>query len=132
MVINKLTFENVNSSQISYNEINFLSHRMKEEKVLIANDGPDKNVMLLLPPLCFTCENAVRVVAAFDKCLAEIENGLCPDSLQQGEQPIETTQLSIPVDILNPTPDHDGEGDENCNLDGPESKRAKYDYDDMD
>ncbi|KAL8587499.1 hypothetical protein ACOMHN_000905 [Nucella lapillus] len=51
-----------------------LSYRMKENKIIIANDGPDQNVMVLTPPMCFTLDNARRVVQIFDQTLREIED----------------------------------------------------------
>ena len=93
---------------------------MKQEKILISNEGPDKNVMLMLPPMCFTCDNARRVIRAFDTCLTEIESGACPDLLEnaQGSVQIETTELNIPLDIVS--------GSYGDSDDDPDCKRARY------
>ncbi|MCO5206291.1 MAG: aminotransferase class III-fold pyridoxal phosphate-dependent enzyme [Anaerolineae bacterium] len=45
--------------------------RMREHGILISTDGPLHNVLKLKPPLCFSAENADRVVATLDKILAE-------------------------------------------------------------
>ena len=47
--------------------------RMRERGVLIAVEGQHGNVLYLLPPLCFTSEDAVQVVAALDAVLEEAE-----------------------------------------------------------
>ncbi|XP_025102350.1 5-phosphohydroxy-L-lysine phospho-lyase-like isoform X4 [Pomacea canaliculata] len=51
-----------------------LAYRMKENKIIIAYDGLEKNVMVMTPPMCFTCDNAHHVVQVFDQLLQEIEN----------------------------------------------------------
>lgn len=101
---------------------------MKEDKILIANDGPNKNIMFMLPPMCLTCENARRIIQSFDKCLAEIENGLCPEDLPQGPRMIETTQITIPANVLTSS----GTMEEADGDDAPLSKRPRHNYDDVD
>lgn len=44
---------------------------MKEEKVIVATQGEERNVIALTPPLCFTLDNARRVVEAFDKAFTK-------------------------------------------------------------
>jgi len=46
---------------------------MLEHYVIVANDGIHKNVLIITPPMCFTCENAHRFIVALDKVLQEIE-----------------------------------------------------------
>ena len=48
--------------------------RMKEKKIILGIEGKDKNTVILLPPLCFTQENARNVVQAFSDSLAAIES----------------------------------------------------------
>lgn len=47
--------------------------------IIVANDGIYKNVLIFTPPMCFTCENAHRVVLALGKVLTEIEQGIDDD-----------------------------------------------------
>jgi 4-aminobutyrate aminotransferase-like enzyme len=52
-------------------EAAYIALRMREHGILISTDGPLHNVLKLKPPLCFSAENADRVVATLDKILAE-------------------------------------------------------------
>jgi 4-aminobutyrate aminotransferase-like enzyme len=45
--------------------------RMKEKGILLSTDGPDDNVIKIKPPLCFSTEDADRVVEALDEVLGE-------------------------------------------------------------
>lgn len=45
---------------------------MKEEYVLIANEGNNKNILMIMPPMCFTQENAVHLSQKIDKVLSEV------------------------------------------------------------
>jgi 4-aminobutyrate aminotransferase-like enzyme len=45
--------------------------RMKERGILLSTDGPDDNVIKIKPPMCFTIEDADRVVSALDGVLGE-------------------------------------------------------------
>jgi 4-aminobutyrate aminotransferase-like enzyme len=47
----------------------------ENKKIIIANEGQEKNVMIITPPLCFTCDNARRVIQSIDTALTEIEKG---------------------------------------------------------
>ena len=47
--------------------------RLKAKKLITSNEGPDKNVIIFQPPLCFTCENAVTAVRLVDEALTEVE-----------------------------------------------------------
>ena len=49
------------------------SNRLKEEKVVVATQGEERNVIALTPPLCFTLDNARRVIEAFDKALTKVD-----------------------------------------------------------
>lgn len=46
--------------------------RMREEYVILANEGSDRNVLMVLPPMCFTQDNAASLVQRLDKVLSEL------------------------------------------------------------
>ncbi|XP_042241512.1 5-phosphohydroxy-L-lysine phospho-lyase-like isoform X2 [Homarus americanus] len=45
---------------------------MKKEYVIMANEGNSRNILLLMPPMCFTQENALLLVKRLDKVLSAI------------------------------------------------------------
>lgn len=48
-------------------------HRLKEDGIIIANEGEHSNVLVLMPPLCI-CEADIRsIVSTLDKILQEVE-----------------------------------------------------------
>jgi 4-aminobutyrate aminotransferase-like enzyme len=49
----------------------YLAERMREEGVLLSVDGPDKNVLKIKPPLCFTTADAELLVETLGRILAE-------------------------------------------------------------
>lgn len=49
-----------------------LSDRMKEERILLSSDGPDRNVLKLKPPMVFSVANADLFVRMLDQILDEI------------------------------------------------------------
>ena len=49
-------------------------NRLKGDRVIVAIQGAERNVIVMTPPLCFTVENARRTVEAFDKALENIDN----------------------------------------------------------
>ncbi len=53
--------------------------RMREEGVLLSTDGPDRNVIKIKPPLCFTAADADFLVAKLDRILSEtpLRPGAC-------------------------------------------------------
>ncbi|XP_052765476.1 ethanolamine-phosphate phospho-lyase-like isoform X2 [Mya arenaria] len=65
-----------------------LVYKLKEKKIITSNEGPDKNVIIFQPPMCFTCENAATVVKAVDDALTEVEE--------------EDRQVSMSSDIIVP------------------------------
>jgi len=107
-----------------------LAYKMKQQKIIIANNGPDKNVMTISPPLCFTVENARRVIRAFDECLTEIECGACPDqweSLNAGATPVTIKPIpptTIPTAVVEGH--HGGNGNGVEDSETPVRKRARY------
>jgi len=50
-----------------------LTYKLKQERIIISARGPEKNVMQIQPPLCFTIENARHLINVFDRVLTEIE-----------------------------------------------------------
>lgn len=96
--------------------------RLKENKIIIGNEGHDKNVMLITPPMCFTCDNARRVIQAVDTALAEIEKGASDAGLTKfsfGEG-----RVDIPLNILSSSTGFSSE-DSDSDSERP-SKRARY------
>ncbi|MCF8369489.1 MAG: aminotransferase class III-fold pyridoxal phosphate-dependent enzyme [Bacteroidales bacterium] len=48
----------------------FLKNKMRESYILISTDGPRDNIIKMKPPLCFSNENAERVVRTLDGLLS--------------------------------------------------------------
>ena len=46
---------------------------MREERIILAVQGIERNVVLITPPLCFTLENARTLITVFDKVLCRLE-----------------------------------------------------------
>lgn len=62
-------------------EAQHIISRMKEEKILLSSDGPDRNVLKLKPPMVFTIANADYFITKLDRILDEIkESGLIIDN----------------------------------------------------
>ncbi|OPL20814.1 hypothetical protein AM593_03842, partial [Mytilus galloprovincialis] len=96
-----------------------LSHKLKENKIIIANEGQDKNVMLITPPLCFTCDNARHIVQAIDTALAEIEKGASEAGLNQSS--FGENRMDIPLNILS-MPSTSGYSSEESDFDSDHPK----------
>lgn len=47
-------------------------NKMREEYVILANEGQERNVLMVMPPMCFTQENAVSLIQRLDKVLSEL------------------------------------------------------------
>ncbi|CAB0010743.1 unnamed protein product [Nesidiocoris tenuis] len=52
---------------------NHVITRLKESKILMSSDGPDRNVLKLKPPMVFNKEDANFFVSVLDEILTEIE-----------------------------------------------------------
>jgi 4-aminobutyrate aminotransferase-like enzyme len=52
-------------------QADYIANRMREEGILLSTDGPDHNVLKIKPPMCFTREDAGRLVATLDRILKE-------------------------------------------------------------
>ncbi|XP_046584769.1 5-phosphohydroxy-L-lysine phospho-lyase-like isoform X1 [Haliotis rubra] len=101
-----------------------LAYQMKEQRILIANDGEDQNVIVLTPPMCFTCDNARQVIQVFDKALRDIETGAVSVGLTQGGDNFTIAPpLDVPLQVLSET---HGLSDEDDDSDDPALKRPRY------
>ena len=49
----------------------YLINRMKEHKILMSSDGPDKNVIKMKPPMVFSEENSQELLKYLRKILDE-------------------------------------------------------------
>jgi len=49
----------------------YVAERMREEGILLSTDGPDRNVLKIKPPLCFTMVDAERLVETLGRILGE-------------------------------------------------------------
>lgn len=91
-----------------------LLYKLKEEKVIVATQGEERNVISITPPLCFTLDNARRVIEAFDKALTKVN--------ETEDIPLDATSTSvlgldsIPLNVL-------GDGDEEAS---PAKKPRRY------
>lgn len=47
---------------------------MKQENIILANEGDNRNILMIMPPMCFTQENAVLLIEKLDKVLTESHN----------------------------------------------------------
>jgi len=96
--------------------------RMREERIILAVQGIERNVVLITPPLCFTLENARTLITVFDKVLCRLE--------EEPALPTTTTSSilgisNIPTDVLMlSTPGEENE-------DEPVAKRQRC-YEEMD
>lgn len=45
---------------------------MREEYVIMANEGYERNILMVMPPMCFSQENATNLVQRLDKVLSEL------------------------------------------------------------
>ncbi|KAL3876059.1 hypothetical protein ACJMK2_033944 [Sinanodonta woodiana] len=117
-----------------------LAYKLKEQKIIIANEGPDKNVMTLSPPMCFTCDNARRVVQALDKALRQIENDASQAGLtSSGGYPMieNPDSAQVPFIILGDLSLNNNKGtkrvqEKDDDDDAPGGKKTCIGYDEMD
>ncbi len=49
----------------------YIAERLREEGILLSVDGPDKNVLKIKPPMCFTTADAELLVETLGRILAE-------------------------------------------------------------
>ncbi|XP_076457341.1 5-phosphohydroxy-L-lysine phospho-lyase-like [Babylonia areolata] len=110
-----------------------LAYKLKENKIIMANDGLDKNVMVMMPPMCFTLDNARRVLQAFDQALREIENDAARVGLTSTTHSGEASSSDVPLQVLTQhslarASDDEEEEEEDGEEEGGASavKRARY------
>lgn len=73
---------------------------LKGEHIIIANEGPNKNVLFITPPMCFALENAHTVIKTLDRILSQLEKE--DDSLefqQSNEQSFNPYSITGPRTI---------------------------------
>lgn len=93
---------------------------------MTSNEGPDKNVIIFQPPLCFTCDNARTAVKAFDEALAEVEEDASRAQQEGG------TMIQVPISVITGTKHKlDSDDEDDFDLDFT-TKRQKVGYEDMD
>ncbi|XP_052005782.1 ethanolamine-phosphate phospho-lyase [Xyrauchen texanus] len=51
-------------------------YRLKEQRILLSADGPQRNVLKFKPPMCFTREDAELAVEKIDQILTDLEKAL--------------------------------------------------------
>lgn len=108
--------------------------RIRQEHVIIYNDGPDKNVLTFTPPMCFTCENAKHVIGLVHKHLREIEFARMPGAVREvaGESvEVTTTALDIPLGVamgVDPslTSSDDDSDDDDDDANGAAAKKRRF------
>ncbi|KAK7067016.1 hypothetical protein SK128_027331 [Halocaridina rubra] len=47
-------------------------YRMKAENIILANEGDDRNILMIIPPMCFSQDNAALVANKLDKVITEL------------------------------------------------------------
>ncbi|XP_064594469.1 5-phosphohydroxy-L-lysine phospho-lyase-like [Liolophura sinensis] len=106
-----------------------LAYKMKEEKIIVAYEGPERNVIFLTPPMCFTCDNARRLVQTFHRVLETIERGALSaglTTLEPGHKPVDEP-LDVPIHVLSEVEETPLCMEEDDSEDGqPRSKHARY------
>lgn len=66
---------------------------MKEERILVSSDGPDRNVLKLKPPMVFSIANADLLVTTLDRVLTEVKE--CGDIFDNKSPEIITADLQV-------------------------------------
>jgi 4-aminobutyrate aminotransferase-like enzyme len=56
-------------------EADMVVNRMREQGILLGTDGPFHNVIKIRPPMSFSGDDAVRLIATLDEILAALEVG---------------------------------------------------------
>ena len=50
-----------------------ISFRLREKRIVVAVEGKNRNVVYLMPPLCFTKQNANDFVEALDDIICDLD-----------------------------------------------------------
>jgi 4-aminobutyrate aminotransferase-like enzyme len=109
-----------------------LAYKLKEKKIIIGIEGGDKNVLTMLPPLCFTMDNARYVVQVFSETLANIESEAASVGLTNRDEIVSGPTQGVPLDVITDQTtinvhnfsEEDDDDDEDD--DDPVAKRARY------
>lgn len=72
---------------------------MKQERILLSADGPDRNVLKFKPPMCFSAADVDEVVTKLDSILGEIEADDDNDKKTASECNVRT--VSNGIDVVN-------------------------------
>ncbi|KAK3876762.1 hypothetical protein Pcinc_018475 [Petrolisthes cinctipes] len=108
-------------------------YKMKEENVILACEGYNRNILMMMPPMCFTRDNVVHLVQQLDKVLSELPRHCYP---VEGSAPVfcppvvhQSTVSEGRLGILQPQEEEDEEDQlaSRENLEGP-----KHNYQDLD
>lgn len=105
--------------------------RLRHEKIILTAEGPDKNVLIITPPLCFTCENARRLISCLDSVISELEKDW--NSLTDRTSKISMSMI-LPGggDLLEEgsqepsAPTHGNRNGETESVEEPPSKMSRY------
>lgn len=81
-------------------------YRMREKHVIMANEGDGRNILILMPPMCFTKENALILSQGLDKVLAEISTQRISQAVNTAMQP-RVGSCEGRLGILQPQDDDD-------------------------
>ncbi|CAL1543173.1 unnamed protein product [Lymnaea stagnalis] len=107
-----------------------LAYKLKEKKIIIGIEGADKNVLVLLPPLCFTTDNARFVVQNFSEALANIESEAASVGLTDRNEIPVVSGVDVPLDVITDQPTisvHSYSDEEEDDEDEDKAiKRARY------
>jgi adenosylmethionine-8-amino-7-oxononanoate aminotransferase len=63
---------------------------LREKQIVVAVEGKNRNVVYLMPPLCFTKANAIAFVEALDDIIYEL-----------GPEDLEVKVTQYPVNYIN-------------------------------
>lgn len=56
-----------------------ISYKMKEAKIIVANEGENGNVLLFLPAMCLTTENVLFIVSTLNRIFTSLQMDTSPD-----------------------------------------------------
>ncbi|KAL4240510.1 hypothetical protein ACF0H5_001301 [Mactra antiquata] len=94
MIVGLEIVEDKESRKPNSDAAEILVYKLKERYIMTSNEGPDKNVIIFLPPMCFTCDNARTAVQAVDTALSELE-----ESASQANKDVDDS-IQVPLSIL--------------------------------
>jgi len=91
-----------------------LAYKLKDKRILVGIESPDKNVVVLTPPLCFTLDNARHLIETFDLVLTQLEKSGDEDLTPE-------PSLPLPIGLIGLTNDEDEDEDQS-----PTKRRRLY------